>query len=57
MKCLEIFYSLEEAVVFMASLDYSEANSELFHHVEKNDDGELEISYLVYFNPRKWGSC
>ena len=53
MKCLEVFYSPEQAEEFVKSLDYEEADPEIIHTYEPDEhDNEVEC-WAVYFNPPK----
>ena len=54
MKCLEVFYSPEQAEEFVKSLDYEEADPEVIQTTEETDiEGVEYMCWAVYFNPRK----
>ena len=54
MKNLEIFYTEEEAQKFANALTYEDAEPEIIHTYEPDDDHGTETEcWAVYFNPPK----
>ena len=55
MKNLEIFYTEDEALTFVSTLVYENADSEIIHTFEPNEKGEEIECWAVYFNPKRMG--
>jgi hypothetical protein len=52
MKSAEIFYNEQKAKDFMATLTWEDAEPEMVHTEEYDDDnGTVEACFVVYFNP------